>query len=75
MNIDWTPVKSSNIAALSYAAGAKLLCVKFISGTIYEYANVEQEVAEQLQNAPSVGSAFSCLIKKHPDVYPFRKLA
>ena len=72
MNLN--PVESSNIAAIGYNAATLELQVKFKTGAIYSYANVEQPVHEQIMNAESVGSEFSRLVKSNPGKYPFKKI-
>lgn len=46
-------VQSSNVVAVGYENGT--LAVEFTSGSIYEYANVPQQVYEALLAAPSKG--------------------
>lgn len=58
-------VKSSNIAAIGYDAGAEVFAVQFKSGPEqYQYSGVSPKVADQIRAAPSVGSAVSKLLVK-----------
>lgn len=74
MNIDWTSVTSSNIDALCHEGHENRLFVRFNNGRIYEYLNVDQEVAAEIRSSASVGSAFNRLIKSRADAYPCRRL-
>lgn len=58
-------VKSSNIAAVGYDAGAEVFAVQFKSGPAqYQYRGVSPKLAQQIQTAPSIGSAVSKLLVK-----------
>lgn len=58
-------VKSSNIAAVGYDAGAETFAVQFKSGPAqYQYSGVSPKLAQQIQSAPSIGSAVSKLLVK-----------
>ena len=65
----WTNVKSSNIEALSHSA--EELLVKFKSGKVYKYANVQVELFQQIRDAESVGKIFNQKIKSFPNTFPF----
>lgn len=54
--MDWTPVESSNVAAVAYDADARKLSVRFRAGGTYHYHDVPANVHEELLNAPSAGS-------------------
>lgn len=57
MPIDWEKqVYSSNVASVGYDREAKDLYVTFQKGARYVYRNVPEELADNLANAPSVGS-------------------
>ena len=53
----FTPVRSSNIAALAHHDGA--LHVKFNSGAHWKYPDVPATVHEALMSAPSAGKALN----------------
>lgn len=54
-------VKSSNIEAIGHEG--ETLLVRFKGGAVYEYEAVPAEVATQLLEAKSVGSAFGQLVR------------
>ena len=56
MAIDWTPVKSSNVARVGYDAEGRTMAVEFTDGSIYHYHDVEKNVHDDLISAKSVGS-------------------
>ena len=45
--------------------------VEFVSGAIYRYRGVSQDVFEDLRQAPSKGAFFNVRIK---DAYPFEQV-
>ena len=63
--IQWTPVVSSNLAAVSYDAQAQALAVKFKSSptAYYVYADVPPEKNEEFMSADSQGSFLAREIK------------
>lgn len=62
----WHKLDSSNIDAIRYAKKEKVLQVKFLSGTVYEYKDVPQEKFEEFLAAPSAGKYLNFWIK---DIY------
>ena len=62
--INWMPVKSSNLAALSHHEG--ILHVRFKSGAVYAYDEVSVDLFRHLLGAQSVGKAFNAHIKPLP---------
>ena len=67
-------VESSNIKAVAYQDATKTLGIKFHNGGEYHYANVGEEVFDELIAAASVGRTFHSLIKSKPEAYPFTKV-
>ena len=61
-------VASSNIASIGYDAGTETLDVEFLSGAIYQYYNVSQNMYEQLMQAGSKGRFLNTYIK---NAYPY----
>ncbi len=55
---DRTPVHSSSIAAVGYAAAHELLDIEFYSGAIYRYFNVPLAAYRDLIEAESIGRHF-----------------
>lgn len=58
------PVSSSTIAAIGYDDDAEILEVEFVSGSVYRYRGVSQDVYEDLRQAPSKGTFFNRHIKE-----------
>lgn len=56
-------VQSSNLASIGYDARNQILEVEFHHGGIYQYANVPQDVYEELMDASSHGVYFSAHIR------------
>lgn len=69
----WSTVVSSNISALKYDAAGKRLFVRFSNGTVYSYANVTQQIADEVFNAESVGRTFNSIVKAYQTVYPYQR--
>lgn len=66
-----TPVKSSNIEAIGYAADTRTMTVKFHGGGLHAYADVPQAAYEKFLNADSIGRHFHQHIR---NVYKSTKL-
>lgn len=63
-------VESSDIVSVGYDPDVKILEVMFFGGRTYQYANVPENVYQELINSESVGSYFNTQIR---DKYPFAK--
>ncbi len=64
-------VASSNIASIGYDAGTETLEVEFLSGAIYQYYNVPQNMYDQLIQAGSKGRFLNTYIK---NAYPYSRV-
>jgi len=65
------PVSSRSIAAIGYDDDAEVLEVEFVSGSVYRYRGVSQDVFEDFRQAPSKGGFFNQRIR---DAYPFEQV-
>lgn len=68
------PVSSSNIRAIGYDPNTQVLEVEFTNGSVYQYANVPNELHEALMSAGSHGSFFGTEIRRYPNQYPFQRV-
>ena len=57
------PVVSESIASVGYDDDAEVLEVEFVSGAVYRYRGVPQDVFEDFRQAPSKGAYFNQRIK------------
>lgn len=73
-------VQSSLLKQLGHDAETFTLSARFLpgknspAGKVYAYQNVSEEVWDDVinpKNGASVGEAFTAIIKKHPELYPF----
>lgn len=64
--------KSSNIAEYGYDEVNKELRVRFRSGALYSYSDVEPEHVAKLRDADSPGAYFLAHIR---DKYPYKRLS
>jgi len=64
-------VASSNIASIGYDADTDTLEVEFLSGAIYQYYNVPQNMYDQLIQAGSKGRFLNTYIK---NAYPYSRV-
>ncbi len=64
-------VASSNISSIGYDAGTETLEVEFLSGAIYQYYNVPQNMYDQLMQAGSKGRFLNTYIK---NAYPYSRV-
>jgi hypothetical protein len=53
------PVVSSSIASIGFDADNAVLEVEFVSGTVYRYQDVDEDVYERFLAAPSKGAFFN----------------
>ncbi|HEX8390836.1 MAG TPA: KTSC domain-containing protein [Longimicrobium sp.] len=67
------PMDSSSIASVGYEPEKRLLEVEFVTGRLYEYAQVPEPIFRGLQEAESAGRFFSTHIRSAG--FPYRKLA
>jgi KTSC domain len=65
------PVDSESIAAIGYDDDAEVLEVEFVSGAVYRYRGVSQDVFEDFRQAPSKGAYFNRHIK---DAYAWEQV-
>ncbi len=64
-------VASSNISSIGYDADTDTLEVEFLSGAIYQYYNVPQNIYDQLMQAGSKGRFLNTYIK---NAYPYSRV-
>lgn len=64
-------VASSNIAAVGYDSATETLEVEFLSGSVYQYYNVPQNMYDQLMSAGSKGRFLNTYIKNG---YPYSRV-
>lgn len=65
------PVSSSNLAAVGYDSDSETLEVEFLSGSIYQYYNVPQNMYDQLMQEGSKGRFLNAYIK---NAYPYSRV-
>ena len=53
------PVVSTSIVSIGFDADNTMLEVEFVTGSVYRYRNVEEDVFERLLDAPSKGTFFN----------------
>jgi len=56
-------VASSNVASVGYDDRSETLEVEFLSGAIYQYFNIPQNMYDQLMQAGSIGRFLNTYIK------------
>jgi KTSC domain len=65
------PLVSTSIASVGFDADNEMLEVEFVSGRVYRYLDVEEDVYEGFLAAPSKGAFFNEHIK---DAYPCERI-
>ena len=65
------PVVSESIASVGYDDDAEVLEVEFVTGAVYRYRGVPQDVFEDLRQAPSKCAFFNRRIK---DAYAWEEV-
>lgn len=78
--MEWKPVESSQISGVGYDLETETLGIRFkpqgkYPASEYHYANVGPLLYAELLSAESVGKFFTEHIKKHPELYPYIKVA
>lgn len=71
-NVNWTPVKSTNLARAAYDADTRTLAVEFTNGRVYTYADVPAHVYGELVSAESAGKYFFTCVR---DMYAAAEVA
>lgn len=80
MNIEMTPVVSSQLAAIGHDAASSTLAIQFppkkSTGVVdvYHYQGVSADLFAEFLAAESQGSFFIQRIKKFPDLFPYQKV-
>lgn len=64
-------VASSNIASIGYDADVETLEIEFLSGSIYQYFNVPENMYNKIMQAGSKGKFLNTYIK---NAYPFSRV-
>ena len=67
-------ITSSAIKEMVYDESKQYLYVLFNGDNTYQYFNVPLDVIERVVNSSSVGKAFSTIIKKHEELYPYETI-
>ena len=65
------PVISESIASIGYDDDAETLEVEFVTGAVYRYSGVPQDVCEDFRQASSKGAFFNQHIK---NAYPWEQI-
>jgi hypothetical protein len=65
-NLDWKPLRSSNVARAAYDSDAGELLVEFVSGATYAYQNQSESSLDDLVNSSSPGSWVARWLKPLP---------
>lgn len=65
--MNWVPVRSSNLAAVAYEVTPtppyRRMYVRFKSGAVYYYDDVERPIYEALLLAPSAGQFLNTVVR------------
>ncbi len=61
--MEMQPVKASMLASVGYDEFTSELCVKFTSGSEYWYADVPQDLVDEMMKSESIGKFFNAKIK------------
>jgi len=64
-------VASSNVSSVGYDENTQTLEVEYLTGAIYQYYNVPQNIYEGMMDSPSKGRFLNLYIK---DYYPYSRV-
>ena len=70
--MDRSVVASSNLRAVGYDSHSQTLEVEFISGSVYQYYGVPEQIHVEIMQASSKGKFFNYYIK---NMYPYSRVA
>ena len=65
------PVDSSNIATIGYDVDSQTLEIEFLSGGVYQYFDVPEQIYEDIMSADSAGKYLNTNVK---GVYRYSKI-
>ncbi len=65
------PYASTSIASIGYDEPSQTLEIEFISGTVYQYYNVNKNIYDALMAAPSKGKFFAHQIRS---AFPYSRV-
>ncbi len=65
------PVASSNLASVGYSRETETLEIEFLSGSVYQYYNVPENIYNELMRAGSKGQFLHAYIK---NAYPYSRV-
>ena len=65
-------VNSSNIESVGYNEDLKIVCVKFLNGSLYTYSGVPKVEFNSLKGAISVGRYLNGNFK---NIYPYERIS
>ena len=64
-------VASSNVASLGYDPTTETLEVEFLSGSVYQYYNVPENIYDQMKRSASKGRFLHIYVK---NAYPYSRV-
>jgi hypothetical protein len=70
--MELTPVESGNLEAVGYDPATRELQVQFLSGSLYSYAGVPQDLYDRILNSDSPGGVFAREVK---NIYAYTRLS
>lgn len=63
LNLNWTEVDSSNVAAVGHVEDKEVLLVKFKNGGLYSYKDADHDLFVSIIHAESVGKYLNQHVK------------
>lgn len=69
MEMQWTPLQSSNLAAMAYDPDTQTLAVEFKGGGRYQHDGVPPQVADGLRTAESAGKYYHLFLRNEYNVH------
>ena len=69
--MDRSPVASTNVSSIGYDANTETLEVQFLSGRVYQYYGVPDNVHERMMGASSKGQFLNYYVK---NLFPYSRV-
>ena len=71
---EWEHASSSHVLRFAWVKERNELWVEFVDYTVYVYSHVEARHVSALRRAKSFGRQFADVIRKNPELFPYRKV-
>lgn len=72
--IEMKPVMSSCVMEVGYDEPSQVMQIRFLTGRLYRYSNVNPDEFREISEASSVGSAFWEILRRRESEHPYERV-